>query len=133
MKMAEQSAITKCEEDLFCGVNVVKDTSRMTDLEKKHVPVITAPKMVKKGDCFEVEIEVGKYMSHPNEPGHYIEFIELYTDHTYLARMDFTAADTCPIMKVCLSLDHVHKQLRAYQRCNLHGVWEGDAEIAVTK
>ena len=69
---------------------------------------------------------------HPNLPGHYIEFIELYADHTYLARLDFTPQMCCPIMKVCLSLDHVHKKLRAYERCNLHGVWEGDLDIEVT-
>ncbi|MHC4792263.1 MAG: desulfoferrodoxin family protein, partial [Planctomycetota bacterium] len=93
----------KCENDLFCGVNKVKDTNNMTDLEKKHLPVITAPKSVKKGQCFEILIEVGKLLAHPNEPGHYIEFIELYADHTYLARIDLTARRTCPIMKTCVS------------------------------
>jgi len=122
----------KCDEDLFCGVNVVKDPRKMTDLEKKHFPVITAPKKIKKGECFEAMIEVGKLMEHPNEPGHFIEFIELYADHTYLGRMDFTARTTCPVMKACLSLDHVHGWLRAFAHCNLHGTWEGKTEIEVT-
>jgi superoxide reductase len=122
----------KCENDLFCGVNKVKDTSSMTDLEKKHLPVITAPKNVKKGQCFEILIEVGKLLAHPNEPGHYIEFIELYADHTYLARIDLTARRTCPIMKTCVSLEHTHGKLRAFTHCNLHGTWEGDEEIEVT-
>lgn len=125
-------ATIQCEEDLFCGVNTPKDTNNMTDLEKKHLPVITAPKTVKKGQCFEVVIEVGKLLQHPNEPGHYIEFIELYADHTYLARMDLTARRTCPIMKVCVSLDHMHSKLRAFERCNLHGAWEADTEIEVS-
>jgi superoxide reductase len=125
-------AATKCEEDLFCGVNTAKDPKNMTDLEKKHVPVISAPARVKKGEKFEVTIEVGKLMAHPNEPGHYIDFIELYADHTYLARVDFTARNTWPTAKLTLSLDHIHKKLRAYEHCNLHGVWEGDCEIEVT-
>lgn len=122
----------KCEEDLFCGVNMVKDPENMTDLEKKHLPVISAPKSVKKDECFEVMVEVGKLMAHPNEPGHHIEFIELYADHTYLARVGFTARMSCPIMKVCLSLGHIHSKLRAFAHCNLHGTWEGQAEIEVT-
>lgn len=122
----------QCEEDLFCGINTVKDPKNMTDLEKKHLPVITAPKSVKKAECFEVTVEVGKLLNHPNEPGHYIEFIELYADHSYLVRMDFTARTTCPIMKVCASLNHIHGKLRAFEHCNLHGTWEGQAEIAVT-
>ncbi len=77
----------KRQEDLFCGVNVIKDPENMTDLEKKHMPIITAPKSIRKGECFEVTVEVGKLMQHPNEPAHHIEFIELYADHSYLARM----------------------------------------------
>ena len=125
------TSAVKCEEDLFCGVNVVKDIDNMTDLEKKHFPVITAPKSVREGECFEVMVEVGKLIEHPNEPGHHIEFIELYADRTYLARMDLTARRTCPIMKICISLDHMHGKLRAFERCNLHGIWEADTEIEV--
>ena len=62
----------KCEEDLFCGVNTVKDCEHMTDLEKKRQPIITASR-------------------------------------------------TCPIMKICISLDHTHGKLRAFAHCNLHG------------
>ncbi len=43
------STVTQCESDLFCGVNMVKDPSSMTDLEKKHLPVITVPEKFKKG------------------------------------------------------------------------------------
>jgi superoxide reductase len=126
------STATQCQSDLFCGVNKTKDTANMTDLEKKHHPVITAPSSVKSGQPFEVVIEVGKYMTHPNEPGHFIEFIELYADDTYLARMDFTAKTSMPVMKVSLALDHIHEKLRAFAHCNLHGTWQGDAQIEVT-
>lgn len=126
------AAVVQCEENLFCGVNTVKDLGNMTDLEKKHLPIVTTRKSVCKNECFEVVVEVGRLMAHPNEPGHHIDFIELYADHTYLARIDFTARTTCPIMKVCLSLDHVHSRLRAFAHCNLHGTWECQAEIKVT-
>ena len=126
------STSTQCQSDLFCGVNKTKDTANMTDLEKKHHPVITAPASVKSGQPFEVVIEVGKYMTHPNEPGHFIEFIELYADDTYLARMDFTAKTSSQVMKVSLVMDHIHEKLRAFAHCNLHGTWQGDAEIEVT-
>lgn len=129
---SQDTTAVKCEENLFCGVNIAKDPNSMTDLEKKHLPVITAPKSVKKGECFEVTVEVGKLLEHPNEPGHFIYFIELYADETYLARMDFTAKTTCPTMKACVALDHIHGKLRAFDRCNLHGTWESDADIEVT-
>ena len=122
----------KRQEDLFCGVNVVKGSEKMTDLEKKHLPIITVPKSIRKGECFEVTVEVGKLMPHPNEPAHHIEFIELYAHHTYLARMDFTAKTTCPTMKVCVELERNYGKLRAFEHCNLHGTWESDADIEIT-
>jgi superoxide reductase len=130
--MSNTTSTAKQQEDLFCGVNVVKDSENMTDLGKKHLPIITAPKSIAKGECFEVTVEVGKLMQHPNEPAHHIEFIELYADHRYLARMDFTAKTTCPTMKICVELGHNYGQLRAFAHCNLHGTWEGDVDIEVT-
>ncbi len=121
-----------CQENLFCGVNTIKDCNNMSDLEKKHLPVITAPKKVKKDQCFEVTVEVGKLMDHPNIPAHFIEFIDLYADDTFITRMDLTATRTCPIMKACISLDHIHSSLKAYERCNLHGTWMSETAIEVT-
>jgi superoxide reductase len=125
-------AAKSCEEDIFCGVNSIKDPDNTTDLEKKHLPVISAPEKVKPGECFEVTVEVGKLLAHPNEPAHFIEFIDLYSGDTFLARLDLTAKLTCPVMKTCVSLDHAHGKLRAFTRCNLHGTWESTADIEVT-
>jgi superoxide reductase len=131
--MTPKEECPQCEDDLFCGVNMAeqRDPEQMSALEKKHVPVISAPDTVNKGECFEVTIEVGKYKDHPNEPGHFIEFLELYADDTFLARVDLTHTKTCPVAKVCVSLDHVHKELRAFEHCNLHGTWEWDAPLEV--
>lgn len=129
--MTSAHPVTKCEDDLFCGVNMVKDMDNMTDLEKKHMPAITAPRKITRGKPFEVTIEVGKMIEHPNEPTHYIEFLELYADHTYLARIDYTAQTTVPKAKLCLKLEHIHSKLRAFARCNIHGLWEGHMPIEI--
>ena len=119
------------EADLLSQINRGADLSNLTDLEKKHAPVITAPEKVKPGECFEVTVEVGKLLSHPIENAHFIEFIELYAGHVCLARTDFTARSTCPIMKACIALDKDLGPIRAFARCNLHGVWESSKPIAV--
>jgi len=131
MLTKSKKTVPECEEDILCGVNMAEDVDNASDLEKKHLPIISAPKKVKKGECFEVTVEVGKLLKHPNEPGHFIEFIEFYAGDTYLARMDFTARTTCPIMKTCVSLDHAHGKLRAFERCNLHGTWESDLDVEI--
>lgn len=114
-----------CEEDLFCGLNKAKsgNIEAMTDLEKKHTPVITAPTKVKKGESFEVTVEVGKLLAHPNENAHFIEWIELYSGDTFLARAGLEPRLTVPTVKFSVALDHGHA-LVAKERCNLHGVWE---------
>ena len=118
-------------DDLFSQINKVKDPGNPTDLEKKHHPVITAPDKVKAGECFEVTVEVGKLLTHPNENGHFIEFIDLYADHIYIARLDLTPVTTCPTLKVCVNLREGTSSIKALTRCNLHGTWEGQSEIEV--
>ncbi len=122
---------SECAEDIFCGVNTVADVDTATDLEKKHLPIITAPRRARKGEFFEITVEVGKLLRHPTEPGHFIQFIELYAGDTYLARMDFTGKTTYPIMKASVALEHQHGKLRAFARCNLHGTWESSLDIEV--
>ncbi len=127
------SAAEKCNDNLFCGVNKVADPGNMTDLEKKHTPVISAPESVKAGECFCVTVEVGKLLAHPNERGHYISYVELYADETFLGRVDLTPVTTCPTVQFCVALDHVHAKLRALEFCNLHGVWEGEKALTVAE
>ena len=114
-----------CEEDLFCGLNKAKSESvaEMTDLEKKHTPVIEAPAKIKKGKAVEVRVEVGKYLAHPNENAHFIEWIELFSGETFLARVNLEPRLTVPKVNFFVALDHSHA-LIAKERCNLHGVWE---------
>lgn len=46
MKIRETNQ--ECTEDIFCSVNTSTDIARAGDLEKKHLPVISAPKKDKK-------------------------------------------------------------------------------------
>ena len=125
---AEATTMTR---DLFLGVNRPVDPGNLTDLEKKHIPVIEAPSTVNRGECFCVSVEVGKMLAHPNERGHFIEFIDLYADELFLTRVDLTAVSTCPKATLCLALSAPAKELQAYGRCNIHGVWVGSAPINV--
>jgi len=120
------------EVDLFAGVNRPADPSNLADLEKKHLPVIDAPDEVEAGKCFTVNVEVGKLLAHPNETGHFIQFIDLYAGDTYLARVDFAGVTTCPKATFCVALEKDLGSLRAYERCNLHGVWVEEKAIKVT-
>ena len=130
--MCPDEKAAKGAEDLFAGVNRPADLDNMTDLEKKHLPVLTAPDSVGARECFEVVVEVGKLLAHPNQHAHFVQFVELYADDLWLGRQEFTAETTCPVAKFCVSLQHPFDKLRAFGYCNLHGTWEGEKPIQVT-
>ena len=120
-----------CTDDILCGVNLPKDTKALSELEQKHLPVITAPEKIKRDEAFSVTIEVGKLKAHPNEPGHFIEWVELYSGDTFLFRVNLSGSLSVPTVTVPVKLTHAHGPLKAWAKCNLHGLWESITDIAV--
>jgi len=119
------------EENLFLRINRAKDMNNLTDLEKKHLPIIECPDTVKKGEPFEVAITVGKLLKHPNENIHYIEWIELFADDDlFISKVELIPVVSTPKVTLTISLNESHT-LKARERCNLHGIWEYSKEIKV--
>ena len=134
---AERYFPTKVDQSLFEGINRVKDPGQKTPLEKSHGPVITAPATVKAGEPFAVEVSVGEVV-HPMGPVHWIEFIELAIGNEPAGRIDFQPRGYLKpkaVFTVLLSADAASAgkvTLLARQHCNLHGLWEGSFDIALT-
>lgn len=120
-----------CEQDILCGVRMPKDINALSELEQKHLPVISAPERAKRDEVFEVTIEVGKLKVHPNEPGHFIEWIELYSGDTFLFRVNLSGSLSQPKVTIPIKLTHAHGPLKAWAKCNLHGLWEEIKDIEV--
>ena len=114
---------------------------------EKHVPVIAAPAVAKAGEPFDVEIDVGKEIPHPNTAQHHIVWIALHfvpdgsTTSIELGRADFSAhgasmsetpgpAATAPSTRFRVALA-VPGVLHATAYCNLHGLWTSAEQIAV--
>ena len=118
---------------LLTRINTPQDADNLSDLEKKHLPVIEAPDSVKAGEPLEVTVQVGKLLAHPNEPGHHVESIELYKGHVLLARTDLAGglAEPKVTFTVLLTSDIDGASLRAFEKCNLHGTWESTKAIEV--
>lgn len=134
---AEKYFPVKADQGLFATINRAKDSKKKTPLEQKHVPVIKAPARVKAGQPFTVEVTVGEVM-HPMGPTHWIQHIELNVGNEPAGRVEmqprgflspkvtFTVAipkEAAPAGKITLI---------AFERCNLHGYWEGSLDVAVT-
>ena len=128
---------TKVDQSLFETINRVKNPSNKTALEKSHAPVITAPQMVKSGEPFAVEVSIGEVV-HPMGQSHWIEFIELDIGNEPAGRIDFQPGGyLSPKARFTVTLTKESSPqgkvtLIAHQRCNLHGYWEGSADVMVT-
>ncbi len=120
-----------CAQDILCGVNIPKDPKTLSELEQKHTPAINAPTKLKRNETFEVTVEVGKHKTHPNEPAHFIEWVELCSGDTFLYRIGLSGSLSQPKITVPVKLSHAHGPLKARAKCNIHGLWEGEKNIEV--
>lgn len=103
---------------------------------EKHVPVITVHGQFVPGQPLDIEVSVGKEIPHPNTVEHHIAWIALYyvADGSQLpielGRAEFSAHGalaTASVAKFSVVLDKSGKLL-AIAYCNLHGLWESEAE-----
>ena len=101
-------------------VTIVGDFDAAGDFEKKHTPFIEF--CGGDGDKTAVCITVGHEVPHPNEPGHFITWIELQADGTPIAHFDLSPGATSPKVSIEVSVDP-STTLRALEHCNLHGVF----------
>ena len=106
-------------------LNHVTDLEGASDFERKHTPYIS---IERDGDSVSVRIKVGHYVSHPNQPDHYIQWIELLADGAPIARFDLSPVATGPDVCVAVSVDP-GTTLRAVEYCNLHGLWAAEIEV----
>lgn len=116
-------------------LNRPKDWKNLTDMAKKHVPVISAPAKVKAKEPFTVKVKVGGIdgVEHPNTLGHWINWVELYAGERLVSRIEF-APELCDgyITTINVTLNEA-AALRAREYCNLHGVWEGREQRVIVE
>lgn len=106
-------------------VNHVADLSAAGDFEKKHTPHIE----IKHAEgATVVEITVGWDVPHPNQPDHYIAWIDLAADGAPIARFDLSPVVTTPVVSLAVDLP-AGTVLRAVEHCNLHGLWAAEVTL----
>lgn len=133
---AERYFPLKVDPTLFESINRVKAPGKKSPLEMSHSPAITAPKSVKAGELFTVEVSVGEKV-HDMGSAHWIEYIELALGNEPVGRVEFQprgfmkpkATFTIALPKEVAPNGVV--TLVASQRCNLHGLWESTLDIAL--
>ncbi|GAF95657.1 unnamed protein product, partial [marine sediment metagenome] len=93
-----------------------------SELEKKHIPVITIIKkcgLIPEG-CQDVHVKMGQ-IQHPMEEKHYISHIDFYIDSEFISRVILTPKNLNPA--AALHLKATAGKLSVIELCNLHGAW----------
>jgi superoxide reductase len=105
--------------------------ANMTDMMRKHTPVMDAPDKVKAGEPFAVVLKVGGIdgVDHPNLLGHWINWVDLYAGDRLLGRTEFAPVVSQPEATLHIALEE-SATLRAVAYCNLHGAWESTQAVA---
>ena len=118
-------------KNYFLQINRVKIPEKLTELEKKHVPILTIPPQIRAGQAFELEVTVGT-IQHPIENDHHIQYLDFFIGEVYLTRLTFTPVVMLPRASLTIILKE-SGLLRAVSRCNLHGQWEGTVELKIAE
>ena len=108
------------------------------DYIDRHSPFIHCAETAKKGEIFEVTVQMGKEYTHPDDFDHYIESITLFNGDTKLAHTSFipgTFGNEKSHAKVTFYIRQMGSKLKlvAQGYCTKHGVWESDTVEVIVK
>lgn len=138
--LAKEYFPVQVDENLFQGINRVKNPADETKLEKLHSPVITAPEKVKAGEIFNVSVRIGSIL-HPMIPTHWIEHLQLNLGNEPAGTLMFRSRGYMkpeglkPEGQFNLVLGDDFKGKTAsivvQIKCNLHGIWQDYRNLEV--
>jgi superoxide reductase len=101
-----------------------------TSFDPKHTPKITAPDSVKRGQWFDVTVNIGAGGEHPSLSEHAIRYIALYINSAEIARVYLHPVYSFPKVTFTIALDE-GGSLRAIAEPNHSAGWEAAKKIAV--
>lgn len=107
---------------ILSGVTRIEDIEAASDFEKKHTPYVAAERV---DGLLRVLVKVGHYVEHPNQPDHFIEWVDLLVNGLPVARATFGAVVAHPEVTLLIDVEPGSK-LTAMESCNLHGLWAWD-------
>jgi superoxide reductase len=98
--------------------------------DAKHTPRIVAPDSVKRGQWFDVTVNVGAGGDHPSLSEHFVRYIALYKDTAEIARIYLHPVFSFPKVTFTIALDE-GGSLRAVAEPTHSAAWEASKKIAV--
>lgn len=105
------------------------DPSALTLEERRHVPVLVLPEVVRAGRPFDLVVQVG-LDPHAMSSAHHVEWIEVHLDRRRVLAAQLGPGIAFPVLRASVVLD-APATLTARARCNLHETWRTQRRIEV--
>ena len=125
---------------------IIEKTEKMSDSDKKHLPVIKGPARIRVNEQAEIRVEVGGLLPHESAtlsvfswnrdsrigPPHYIERIELFLNGKLVrSRPPEESSITMNPMAVFKFKPHRRGMIKVRSLCSIHGFTESVQRITV--
>lgn len=115
------------------------DREAKKDFIDRHSPFIHCEASAKKGEKFNVRVQMGNEYKHPDDFDHYISYLQLWNGETLLGQVDYLAgaqggapAHSSATFEIVPSTSKLNLVAMSY--CTKHGLWESDpVEVSVTE
>lgn len=110
------------------------DKEAKKDYIDRHSAFVHVEGSAKKGEKYKVKVKVGDEYAHPDDPDHYIAWVQLWDGEKMLAQAHFIegALGNAPNqLEVDFYIVPQKKQLKltAQAFCTKHGLWQSDEKV----
>ena len=125
---------------IFNPVDISKEEKEVRkDYFDRHTPFVICDTYATEGEKFKVKVRMGSEYNHPDDPDHYIKYVQLWNRETFLAEAHF-APGSLGNKPEHVEVDFyiapgpVSTNLSAMSVCTKHGLWQSESqEVAIRK
>jgi superoxide reductase len=125
---------------IFTPVDISQEEKEVRkDYFDRHTPVVLCDNYATEGEKFKVKIRLGTEYNHPDDPEHFINYVQLWNRETFIAEAHF-APGTLGNKPEHVEVDFyivpgpVTMNLSAMSVCTKHGLWQSvSREVSIRK
>ncbi len=117
---------------VFKPVDISKEEKEVKkDYFDRHTPHVFCEEVAKRGEKFRVKVKMGDEYNHPDDPDHYISYIQLWNRETFIAEAHFSPGvlgnQPNHVEVDFYIVPLISMNLSAMAVCTKHGLWQSDS------
>ena len=125
---------------VFNPVDISKEEKEVRkDYFDRHTPVVICDSHATEGVKFKVKVRLGTEYTHPDDPDHFISYVQLWNRETFIAEAHFAPGalgNKAEHVEVDFYIvpGPVTMNLSAMSVCTKHGLWQSESrEVSIRK